>query len=52
MNIIILLIVCSFSLAIIFLMAFIWWINSGQSDDLETPGHRILFDNIKKNPNK
>ncbi len=47
MNILILLIMCSFSLGLIFLIVFIWWAKSGQSDDLETPAHRILFEEKK-----
>ncbi|MFN5250060.1 MAG: cbb3-type cytochrome oxidase assembly protein CcoS [Bacteroidia bacterium] len=27
-----------------FLSIFIWWVKSGQADDLETPAHRILFE--------
>lgn len=44
MNIIPLLIVCSVSLGLLFLIAFVVWARSGQADDLETPAHRILFD--------
>ncbi|MCU0423576.1 MAG: cbb3-type cytochrome oxidase assembly protein CcoS [Bacteroidia bacterium] len=49
MNIIFLLIGCSFCLAIAFLLAFIWSVKSGQLDDDYTPSVRILFDEI---PNK
>ena len=31
-------------LAIAGVIAFIWAVKSGQMDDLETPGQRILFD--------
>jgi cbb3-type cytochrome oxidase maturation protein len=31
-------------LAIAGVVAFIWATKSGQMDDLETPGHRVLFD--------
>ena len=31
-------------LAGIALAAFVWSARSGQFDDLETPGHRVLFD--------
>jgi cbb3-type cytochrome oxidase maturation protein len=44
MSIIPLLIICSVSLALLFLSIFIWWVKSGQADDLETPAHRILFE--------
>ena len=52
MNIIILLIICSVSLALVFLSVFIWWVRSGQADDLETPARRILFDDFNKKQNK
>lgn len=51
MNIILLLVICSVSLALLFLTLFFWWVKSGQADDLETPAHRMLFDN-KTNYNK
>lgn len=38
------LIICSVSLGVIFLLVFVYWVRSGQADDLETPAHRILFD--------
>lgn len=31
-------------LAVAGVVAFIWATKSGQMDDLETPGHRVLFD--------
>jgi len=43
-NIIPLLIICSLSLGVLFLLAFVWWVKSGQSEDLVTPGMRMLFD--------
>jgi cbb3-type cytochrome oxidase maturation protein len=55
MNIVFLLIICSVSLGALFLFIFLWWVKSGQADDLETPAHRILFDentntkNLNKN---
>jgi cbb3-type cytochrome oxidase maturation protein len=49
MNIIIILIGCSFLLAIGFLVAFIWAVKSGQMDDDYTPSIRILFDEYEKN---
>lgn len=44
MKIVVLLIICSVSLAALFLSVFIWWVRSGQADDLETPAHRMLFE--------
>lgn len=44
MSIIVLLIICSVSLATLFLGIFIWWVKSGQADDLETPARRMLFE--------
>ncbi len=44
MNIIPLLILCSLSLGLLFLLVFIWWVKSGQGEDLVTPGMRVLFD--------
>ena len=44
MDILFLLVICSVSLAIIFLLVFIWWVKNGQSDDLETPAYRMLFE--------
>ncbi|MCF8240592.1 MAG: cbb3-type cytochrome oxidase assembly protein CcoS [Melioribacteraceae bacterium] len=38
----------SLFVAIIFLIAFLWSVKSGQYDDKYTPSIRILFDNIKK----
>jgi cbb3-type cytochrome oxidase maturation protein len=51
MNIVFLLIICSVSLGALFLFIFIWWVKSGQADDLETPAHRMLFDDKKINSN-
>ena len=52
MDILFLLVICSVSLAIVFLLIFIWWVRNGQSDDLETPAHRMLFEDKidTKNP--
>jgi cbb3-type cytochrome oxidase maturation protein len=44
MNVVIILIPVGLLVAGAFLSAFIWALNSGQFDDLETPAHRILFD--------
>ena len=47
MSAIILLIGFSLSVAIVFLIAFIWAVKSGQYDDRYTPSLRMLFDNDK-----
>jgi cbb3-type cytochrome oxidase maturation protein len=39
-------------LATIFLSIFIWWVRSGQSDDLETPARRMLFEDAKPKNNQ
>lgn len=52
MNVIFILIGCSLMLALVFLGAFIWSVRSGQNDDLETPGMRILFDDKNKKSSK
>jgi len=44
MSIIIILISISILLAVIFLAAFIWAVNSGQYDDTFSPSVRILFE--------
>lgn len=44
MNILYLLIGCSILLALVFLAAFFWAVNSGQNDDMQTPAMRILFE--------
>ncbi|MEQ9591886.1 MAG: cbb3-type cytochrome oxidase assembly protein CcoS [Cyclobacteriaceae bacterium] len=48
MNIIVLLILISLSIALLFLGAFIWSMKSGQYDDTYGPSVRILFDDKKK----
>ncbi len=53
MSVIYLLISISIFVAIIFLIAFIKAVRSGQYDDDYTPSVRMLFDDeVKKNPNK
>lgn len=53
MSVIYLLITVSIVVAIIFLIAFIKAVKSGQYDDDYTPSVRMLFDDeVKKNPNK
>jgi cbb3-type cytochrome oxidase maturation protein len=51
MGIIVLLIAISLSIAILFLITFLWSVKSGQYDDTYTPSIRILFEN-KKNTNQ
>jgi cbb3-type cytochrome oxidase maturation protein len=48
MLIIILLIAISLTIAILFLVAFIWSMKSGQFDDTYGPSVRMLFDDKKK----
>lgn len=48
MLIIILLIAISLTIAILFLIAFIWSIKSGQFDDTYGPSVRMLFEDKKK----
>jgi len=48
MNIIIALICISLTVALIFLGAFLWSLNSGQYDDTYGPSVRMLFDDKKK----
>jgi cbb3-type cytochrome oxidase maturation protein len=47
MSIIYLLIGCSITIAILFLIGFLWSIRSGQYDDTYTPAVRMLFDNTE-----
>lgn len=51
MLIIILLIAISLTIAIIFLLAFIWSMKSGQFDDTYGPSVRMLFED-KRSPKK
>jgi len=50
MEIIILLIFISLTIALAFLGAFIWSMKSGQYDDTYGPSVRMLFEDKKKNP--
>lgn len=45
MGVIIFLILFSLLVALTFLYAFFWAVKSGQFDDPQTPGIRMLFDN-------
>ena len=49
MAVIIVLIGCSFVIAVGFLIAFLWSVKTGQYDDKYTPSVRILFDDTKNN---
>jgi cbb3-type cytochrome oxidase maturation protein len=51
MEIISLLIPMAIVLGALFLGGFIWMTMSGQYDDLDTPGHRMLLDNDKEDNN-
>jgi cbb3-type cytochrome oxidase maturation protein len=51
MSVLIVLILASISIAVIFLIAFLWAVRSGQFDDQVTPSIRILFDSKAKNKN-
>lgn len=48
MNIIVVLIFISLTIAIIFLVVFLWAMKSGQYDDTYTPSVRMLFDDVEK----
>ncbi|MFM7858819.1 MAG: cbb3-type cytochrome oxidase assembly protein CcoS [Flammeovirgaceae bacterium] len=50
MNIIIVLICISLSVAVIFLLAFLWSMRNGQFDDTYGPSVRMLFEDKKKKP--
>lgn len=49
MSVIVLLIIFSILVALIFLIAFIWAVRSGQYDDMDSPSVRILFDDKSRN---
>jgi cbb3-type cytochrome oxidase maturation protein len=49
MDIIILLIFISLTIALVFLGAFVWNMKSGQYDDTYGPSVRMLFEDKKKN---
>ncbi len=44
MNVIIILLLVSLCIAGGFLIAFLWSVNDGQYDDIESPAERILFE--------
>ncbi|MBX3416917.1 MAG: cbb3-type cytochrome oxidase assembly protein CcoS [Pirellulaceae bacterium] len=39
-------------ISILFVIAFVFCVRSGQFDDLETPPRRILFDDVPQRKNK
>jgi cbb3-type cytochrome oxidase maturation protein len=49
MSVLLLMIPIALVLGLGFVFAFIWAAKSEQFDDVETPAHRILFDEYKKN---
>ncbi len=38
----------SLTVGIVFLIAFIWSVKSGQMDDTYSPAHKVLFDNFEQ----
>ena len=48
MDVIILLLIISLSIAAVFLGAFLWNVKSGQYDDDSSPAVRILYDDENK----
>lgn len=52
MNIIIVLICISLSIALVFLVGFIWSMKSGQYDDTYGPSVRMLFEDKPKKKSK
>ncbi|MFN3455823.1 MAG: cbb3-type cytochrome oxidase assembly protein CcoS [Pseudobdellovibrio sp.] len=49
LNILYLMIPMALALGVIFVVGFFWAASNGQLDDLETPAHRILYDDLKSN---
>jgi cbb3-type cytochrome oxidase maturation protein len=47
MNILFLMIPMALLLGFVFVIGFIWAVNNGQLDDLETPALRILNDDLQ-----
>lgn len=47
MSVMLLLLGASLVVGLLFLIAFIWSVRSGQMDDTYSPAHKILFDNFK-----
>ena len=45
MSVMLILLGASLTVGVLFLIAFIWSVKSGQMDDNYAPAHKILFDN-------
>lgn len=52
MSAIIILIIISLTVAVFFLLGFLWAVNAGQYDDSYTPSMRMLQDDGTQNANK
>jgi cbb3-type cytochrome oxidase maturation protein len=55
MSVMVVLLGASLLVGLVFLIAFIWSVKSGQMDDDYTPAHKVLFDNYSSpstKPNK
>jgi cbb3-type cytochrome oxidase maturation protein len=50
MSVIILLLIASISVAVLFLIAFLWSVRSGQFEDDYSPPSRILFEDKPSSP--
>ncbi len=48
MSVILIILFVSLSIAVLFLVAFIWTVKDGQYDDTSSPADRILFNQGKK----
>lgn len=42
----------SLTVGVLFLVAFIWSVKSGQMDDTYSPAHKVLFDNFHIKPSE
>lgn len=52
MSVIIVLLLVSIGIAGGFLIAFLWSVNNGQFDDIQSPAERILFENKNQTTKK
>lgn len=50
MNLVFIMVPAALLLSSFFLFAFVRVVASGQYDDLETPAHRILLDDVNSDP--
>ncbi len=48
MEVLILFVPLAIMVSAMFLLAFLWASRSGQFEDLETPAHRVLFDELER----